>query len=175
MSAIRGAAAGFVATFPMTATMQGLRAVLPKEQAREAPPREVIDRTVTKGTNGNSAAVGERERDVATTVAHFAFGAAAGMLYGIAHKSQRATLMTGIMYGLSVWALAYGVVLPSLGLHRAAQDDTEDRNQVLIASHVVWGAVLGYLTKKPASAQARFGEASRATAAYSDASQALPD
>ncbi len=55
--------------------------------------------------------------------------------------------MSGIAYGLAVWAVAYGVVLPSLGLHRAATDDTKDRNEVLIASHVVWGAVLGKLAQ----------------------------
>jgi hypothetical protein len=55
--------------------------------------------------------------------------------------------LTGIAYGLGLWATAYGVGLPSLGLHPAAQDDTKDRNQVLIASHVVWGAALGMMTR----------------------------
>ena len=53
----------------------------------------------------------------------------------------------GIAYGLGVWAAAYGVGLPSLGLHPAAAHDTTNRNEVLIASHLVWGAFLGKLTQ----------------------------
>jgi uncharacterized membrane protein YagU involved in acid resistance len=62
-------------------------------------------------------------------------------------RSNGSSMMAGIAYGLTVWALAYGVGLPSLGLHPAATDDTKDRNQVLIASHIVWGATLGRLTR----------------------------
>ena len=64
------------------------------------------------------------------------------------------SVMAGIAYGLIVWALAYGVGLPSLGLHPAATDDTKDRNQVLIASHIVWGATLGRLTREHSRSRA---------------------
>lgn len=52
-----------------------------------------------------------------------------------------------MMYGLGVWGLAYGVVLPSLGLHTAASDDTTERNQVLIGSHLAWGMALGKMVQ----------------------------
>ncbi len=91
-------------------------------------------------------AVDERERTLLTSIAHLAFGTVAGAIYGAAVGSKRSTMLMGIEYGLAVWALAYGVGLPSLGLHPAATDDTKDRNEVLIASHVVWGAALGRLT-----------------------------
>lgn len=143
MSFLRGAAAGFAATIPMTVVMEGLRAALPREQYRRMPPREIVDRTVAK--TGEGARVDEGDRIALTTAAHFAFGAAAGALYGALVKSNRSSAAVGIAYGLGVWALAYGVGLPSLGLHTAATDDTKDRNEVLIASHVAWGATLGKL------------------------------
>jgi uncharacterized membrane protein YagU involved in acid resistance len=144
----RGAVAGLVATIPMTLTMEALRAWLPQEQARPMPPREVIDRTVNKSGQGH--AVDERERIALTTIGHFAFGAAAGALFGaaFAERSERSSVLAGIVYGLTVWAVAYGVGLPSLGLHPAAAKDTADRNEVLIASHVVWGAALGGLARR---------------------------
>jgi uncharacterized membrane protein YagU involved in acid resistance len=144
----RGAFAGLVATIPMTLTMEALRMWLPQEQARRMPPREVIDRTVNKSGEGH--AVDERERAALTAIGHLAFGAAAGALFGaaFAEKSERASVLAGIAYGLTVWAVAYGVGLPSLGLHPAAPKDTADRNQVLIASHVVWGATLGRLARR---------------------------
>lgn len=146
---LRGAAAGFAATVPMTVAMEALRTALPAEQHRRMPPREIVDRTIEKAADatGEDANLDRGDRIALTTIAHFAFGAAAGAVYGAAVGSRRTSALTGIAYGLAVWALAYGVGLPSLGLHPAATDDTKDRNEVLIASHVVWGATLGMLSK----------------------------
>lgn len=152
MGFLRGAAAGFAATVPMTVAMEGLRAALPREQSRRMPPREIVDRTVAK--TGEGARVDEGGRILLTTAAHLAFGAAAGALYGALVKSHRSSAAAGIAYGLGVWALAYGVGLPSLGLHPAATNDTKDRNEVLIASHVVWGVTLGKLCWRPNFARA---------------------
>lgn len=148
-SVLCGAAAGFVATVPMTVVMEALRTALPAEQHRPMPPREIVDRTIEKSveTTGEGAQLDGGDRVALTTVAHLAFGTAAGAVYGAAVGSRRSSVLTGIAYGLGVCAVAYGVGLPSLGLHPAAADDTKDRNEVLIASHVVWGAVLGLLSR----------------------------
>jgi uncharacterized membrane protein YagU involved in acid resistance len=145
MGLLRGAAAGFVATIPMTLTMGALRAMLPREQVRPAPPREVVDQAVDKVVEKTNASIApdHEDRTAMTAVAHFAFGTVAGAVYGALIDRREASSTSGVAYGLAVWALAYGVGLPSLDLHPAAQEDTSDRNQVLIASHVVWGAVLG--------------------------------
>ncbi len=149
MSILRGAAAGFAATVPMTIVMEALRGALPAEQHRRMPPREIVDRTIEKAeeATGEAANLDRADRLLLTTVAHFGFGAAAGALYGAAIGSRHSSALKGIGYGLAVWAVFYGVGLPSLGLHTAAPDDTKDRNEVLIGSHVVWGAVLGMLTR----------------------------
>ena len=147
-NALGGAAAGFVATVPMTVVMEALRAALPAEQHRRMPPREIVDRTIDKTieNTGEGADLDRKDRVALTTLAHLAFGAAAGAIYGATVDSRRSSVLTGVGYGLGVWALAYGVGLPSLGLHPAASEDTQDRNEVLIASHVVWGATLGKLS-----------------------------
>lgn len=144
---MQGAAAGLAATVPMTIVMEGLRAAMPAEQHRRMPPREVVDRTIekTEETTGERTDLDRRDRAAVTAIAHLAFGAAAGAIYRAA--SRRPSTLSGIAYGLGVWALAYGVGLPSLGLHPAAQRDTKDRNQVLIASHVIWGAALGLMSR----------------------------
>ena len=149
MTMLRGAAAGFAATVPMTIAMESLRAAMPAEQHRRMPPREVVDRTIQKtaSTADERAALDRSDRIALTALAHFGFGAAAGAVYGAAFGPRRASVLTGVLYGLAVWAGAYGVGLPSLGLHPAAAHDTDDRNQVLIVSHAVWGAVLGMLSR----------------------------
>ena len=145
MNLMKGAAAGCAATVPMTIAMEGLRAVFPREQARRAPPREVVDRTIEK--TGNVTEVEPGDRFLLTTAAHFAFGAAAGALYGALVDPRRSSALLGMIYGLGVWGLAYGVVLPALGLHTAASDDTRERNQVLVGSHLAWGLSLGKMVE----------------------------
>jgi uncharacterized membrane protein YagU involved in acid resistance len=147
---LRGAAAGFAATIPMTAVMEAMRAALPREQHRRMPPREIVDRSIekTEEVTGEVVDFDRSDRIAMTTFAHLAFGTVAGAVYGATVGSRRSSVVTGIAYGLAVWAFAYGVGLPSLGLHPAAAEDTRDRNEVLIASHAVWGAVLGKLSEK---------------------------
>lgn len=147
--AVCGAAAGLVATVPMTVVMEALRAALPAEQHRRMPPREIVDRTIDKTieNTGEGAQLDRKDRVALTTLAHLAFGAAAGAIYGATVDRRRSSVLNGVAYGLGVWAIAYGVGLPSLGLHPAAARDTNDRNEVLVASHMVWGAVLGKLTQ----------------------------
>lgn len=146
---MRGAAAGLAATIPMTIVMEALRAALPAERHRRMPPREIVDRAIEKTieTTGDDAELDRADRVVVTAAGHLAFGSVAGAIYGAAVGSRRSSVLMGIAYGLGVWAAAYGVGLPSLGLHPAASRDTKDRNEVLIASHAAWGAVLGTLTR----------------------------
>jgi uncharacterized membrane protein YagU involved in acid resistance len=148
-SVLRGAASGLAATVPMTIVMEALRAVLPAEQSRRMPPREIVDRAIEKTVEmtGEGTGLDRGDRVALTTVAHLAFGAAAGAVYGAAVGLRRSSILAGMAYGLGVWAAAYGVGLPSLGLHPAATGDTEDRNEVLIASHVVWGAALALMLR----------------------------
>ena len=135
----------------MTLTMEAMRARMPKEQERPSPPREVVERAVAKAeqSTGMLARLDEDDRLALTTAAHFAFGALAGAAYGSAVNGKR-SITTGIEYGLAVWALAYNIGLPALELHPSAKDDTDDRNHVLLTSHVVWGAVLGLLAGRGA-------------------------
>jgi uncharacterized membrane protein YagU involved in acid resistance len=144
----RAAVAGLAATVPMTIVMEVLRAVLPREQSRRMPPREVVDRTIAQA--GVSHQIDSTERTAVTAIAHLAFGTLAGAVYGALTQSRRAgsqRIWTGAAYGLAVWALAYGAGLPALGLHPPASTDTPERNETLIVSHLVWGAALGMLTR----------------------------
>lgn len=147
---IGGAAAGFAATVPMTAVMEALRAALPAEQHRQIPPREVVDHAidVAAETTGHTADLDPADRTAITAIVHLGIGAAAGAVYAAIIGPRRSSALSGIAYGMAVWALAYGVGLPSLRLHPAATRDTKDRNELLIASHIVWGAVLGKLTAR---------------------------
>ena len=83
--------------------MEGLRAALPREQFRRMPPREIVDSTVEQA--GVVHDMDKYDRILLTTLAHFAFGAAAGAVYGAINGSRRkrwdgySAAMSGIAAG----------------------------------------------------------------------------
>jgi hypothetical protein len=76
--------------------------------------------------------------------AHFAFGAMAGSAYGaIARRRRSHPVLSGAGFGLLVWGSQYLGVLPAAGLLSNARHHPARRNALMIAAHLVWGAVLG--------------------------------
>ena len=86
------------------------------------------------------------EKTGLTLAAHFGYGTAAGVLFGLlAPKRAGEAVPAGIGFGLLVWSASYLGLMPALGLHPPATRDTFRRNALMIAAHVVWGASLGAL------------------------------
>ena len=50
--------------------------------------------------------------------------------------------------GLSVWAVSYQGWVPALGILPKASEDRPARPAVMVAAHVVYGAVLGALEQR---------------------------
>ena len=48
-------------------------------------------------------------------------------------------------FGFAVWLLSYMGWLPAVGLFGPATRDTNARNALMIAAHLVWGATVGAL------------------------------
>jgi putative membrane protein len=51
----------------------------------------------------------------------------------------------GVLFGLAVWGGSYLGLLPGTGLYRSAKDEAPERNALMIAAHIIWGASLGVL------------------------------
>ncbi len=62
----------------------------------------------------------------------------------MAARPQPAVLWGGAA-GATLWALAYWVVAPVVGLLPPPDRDRPGRPQVMLASHVLWGAVSAVL------------------------------
>jgi uncharacterized membrane protein YagU involved in acid resistance len=142
--ACRGAVAGFAATGPMSIFMAASHEALPEAQQTGLPPRQITDRVLAKADLHDD--VDEPERQGITAAAHFAYGTAAGAVYGVlAHALRPPPVLGGVAYGLAVWAGSYLGLLPATGLYRSATREPAGRNVMMIGAHVVWGAVLGLL------------------------------
>lgn len=143
---IPGAAAGFLATLPMTATMATVRSILPPEEQHPIPPRRVVG-SLTKKT-GLDDDMDEGDKDVAIAASHFAYGAAAGALYSLLFGRRQTRLLYGAGFGVAVWAGSYLGWLPALNILPSAHRDPKGWVAMNIIAHGVWGLSTAALAKQ---------------------------
>jgi hypothetical protein len=139
-----GAAAGLLATVPMTAAMVAMHRKLPARERFPLPPRRVTMRAAGKA--GVRRHMRESHRTAATLAAHFGYGTAVGSLLGaFAPKGPAKAAAAGAGFGLLVWAVSYLGLMPALDLHPPATRDTPRRNLLMVAAHLLWGATAGVI------------------------------
>jgi uncharacterized membrane protein YagU involved in acid resistance len=139
-----GAAAGLLATVPMTAAMKLAQHALPPHQRHPLPPRRITLRALRKVGLRPHIHLNEAQRRGLTLAAHFGYGTGAGALFGLfAPRNTREAVSAGVGYGLLVWAASYLGLMPALDLHPSATRESPGRNAMMIAAHVAWGAALG--------------------------------
>jgi Family of unknown function (DUF6789)/Protein of unknown function (DUF1440) len=138
--ALAGARAGLVATVPMSGVMLAARRL--GIMQRRQPPEVMVDEAA-----GAAGADADRGTVQAVAVAaHFAFGAAAGALFGsLARGSMPARVAEGVGFGLLVWQVSYRGWIPRVGFMPHADHDEPGRRSTMFVAHVVYGATLGAL------------------------------
>jgi hypothetical protein len=57
--------------------------------------------------------------------------------------SSKPEPMKGAAYGVAVWTGSYLGWIPTLGLLKPATRHPAERNALMLAAHLVWGAALG--------------------------------
>lgn len=144
---VKGAAAGFIATAPMSVSMLMGWTLLPKREKYHLPPR-LITEEITERV-GIKDRLSEEELAGLTVLSHFGYGALFGAIYALfdARLPLHACLK-GAMMGLAVWVGSYLGWLPAMGILRPATRHPGRRNLMMIVAHVVWGVTLGAVTSK---------------------------
>jgi uncharacterized membrane protein YagU involved in acid resistance len=127
----------------MTAAMILMHRRLPQRERYPLPPREITMKLAREV--GVEEKLDAEERSAVTMISHFAYGAAGGALYAAALEPTRKPLAKGVLFGLGVWAVSYLGWLPAAGVLSSATEHPARRNALMIAAHVVWGAVMGTL------------------------------
>lgn len=133
-----GALAGIGATIAMTAVMRRLHRRLPPPSRYLLPPRELMQETLPRAS--------ERVLRHATTLSHFGYGAAAGALFTSMAPGRGA--VAGMLYGTGVWAASYLGWIPAVGILKTAARHPGERNALMIAAHLVWGAILALTARE---------------------------
>lgn len=141
---LMGAAAGTVATVPMTAYWEFMHQRLAGEPPRPLPPREIVEAAAVKA--GVSRQLSERDVQNLTLAAHFGYGAATGAVFGaLAPKARAIRIGAGALFGLFVWSASYLGWLPATGLRQPVRYDPAARTGMMIGGHLIWGTAIGVL------------------------------
>jgi uncharacterized membrane protein YagU involved in acid resistance len=110
----------------------------------EPPPRAIIRQRARRLLR----LVPPRRRRAAIELAHWGYGAAGGIVYGVLPADLRRTAWSGPVYGLLTWAAFEVVLAPLLGLEQARKPRPLDRLS-LAADHLLYGFVLSELRQRP--------------------------
>lgn len=145
---VSGGLAGAFATLPMTAAMRRLHDRLPPDEQHPLPPRELVEAA------GSWLPPSFTGRD-ATMVAHFGYGALAGVLFAGVFRGR--SLPAGIGFGLAVWGASYLGWIPAAGLLKPATRHATRRTALMLAVHAVWGAALVMGLRELEAADGAFG------------------
>ena len=141
-----GTIAGLVATIPMTFFMLLLQHVLPHQQRYALPPERITNEIAERV--GVKEHLDKRQRSGAALVSHFGYGASMGALYTLfARRIPLPSLIKGAVFGLVVWIGSYLGLLPALRLSQSAPREPSERNLMMIAAHLIWGAVTGVVAE----------------------------
>ncbi len=142
-----GAAAGWLATVPMTLFMELAWRLLPAAEKYPLPPRKITHQLGRR--LGLKQRIKRRNEIAITLFLHFAFGAMAGTMYAaLEEKIHARNYVKGIVAGLLVWSGSYLGWIPAAKILPSATRQPWRRNLLMIAAHIVWGAVLGLITQK---------------------------
>lgn len=144
---LQGAAAGFVATIPMTISMLIGWRLLPNREKYPLPPREITEEIAERA--GVEDQMSEDALVASSLVSHFGYGALTGAGYGLVEQSVALPAsIKGVLAGVAVWVGSYLGWLPAMGILRPATQHPWRRNLLMIVAHVIWGVTLGVITRK---------------------------
>jgi len=119
----------------MTAVMVLWNRRLPRRERYPLPPRGITGTVAKKpGVASDAEAI-----SVATLIAHFGYGGAAGGLYGLL---SGANVRQPVAAGLFTWRLSYSGLLPALHILRPASEHPARHNTLMPDAHLVLGTCL---------------------------------
>jgi hypothetical protein len=141
-SMIRGAAAGTVATAAMSAIMFGARR---SGVMGTMPPEKITASFLNRAGIKRS----RKQQDALAVAIHFIFGAGGGAIFGLApERLPVPPVPLGMAYGSAIWAVSYMGWVPMLRIMPPPHRDQPGRQGVMLLGHLVYGGVLGVLTRR---------------------------
>ena len=108
------------------------------------PPEAITDEVAARA----GEPLDEPRSDLLATISHFGYGAAAGAVYSTLVPRRVHGSLSGIAFGLALYAGSYLGWLPAVGLKPAGQGRLNRQTGVMVLAHCVFGAALGSLSAR---------------------------
>ena len=144
---LSGAAAGCIATLPMSVSMLIGWGLLPKREKYHLPPRMITEEISERVRIEQH--LGENELIGLTIFSHFGYGALSGAVYALFEQGvPMHSSLKGALSGVAIWMGSYLGWLPAMGILSPATRHPWRRNLMMIIAHVIWGVTLGEVTRK---------------------------
>lgn len=144
---LRGAAAGLMATAPMSSSMLIGWRLLPESERYHLPPRLVTEKIVQR--LGLKNRIPEQGLIGLSIFSHFVYGAVFGAFYTLfEHRISMRSRLKGGVAGLALWTGSYLGWLPAMGILPPATRHPWRRNLLMIIAHVIWGVTLSETLRK---------------------------
>jgi len=128
--------------------MTGMRVITTQIGLVEETPPQAIARQRSRGLRRLLRLAPRRQRRGLIEIAHWAFGAAGGAVFGALPLGLRRRVWAGPVYGLAVWLGFEMGIAPVLGLSQAKRVRLVDR-LALAADHLLYGLVLSEGRRRP--------------------------
>lgn len=110
-----------------------------KQEPAQGPPEEPA--TVKAADLVLRQNLKREQKQPAGNIVHYAFGAAAGGIYGlVAEKTRVARIGFGTLFGSVLWLVADEIAVPALGLAKGPRNYPLSAHGSALASHLVYGA-----------------------------------
>ncbi len=140
----KGALAGLIGGVAGSLTMELFQAGLKKasgqqEQGEGEPATIQVAQKVSETVRDK--ALTENEKNPAGEMVHYAFGAGAGALYGVAAAAlPKASAGFGLLFGAVLWLLADEIGVPTAGLSKPPGEVPVREHASAFAAHLVYGS-----------------------------------
>ena len=128
--------------------MTGMRVITTELGLVEQTPPQAIARQRSRGLRRLLRLAPPGQRRGLIEIAHWAFGAAGGAVFGVLPRGLRRRAWAGPVYGLAVWLGFEMGIAPALGLSQAKRVRLVDR-LALAADHLLYGLVLSEGRRRP--------------------------
>lgn len=138
--ALAGLIGGLIGSLTMELFQAGLKKASGQEESGKGEPATVkVAQKVSQEVRDRPLA--EDEKAPAGEMVHYAFGAAAGAMYGVAAAAlPKSSAGWGLLFGAVMWLLADEVGVPAAGLSKKPDETPASQHAAALAAHLVYGA-----------------------------------
>lgn len=126
--------------------MSGMRSLTVRLGLLKLTPPEMV---VAEQASGLIERIPEPRREAAVELLHWAYGAVGGGMFGLLPDRVRLQPWAGPVYGAVLWLGFESMVSPALGLGNQRRARTAVERVALTVDHLLYGAVLAELRRKP--------------------------